>query len=191
MKKKSILDFRTINLTIKNKGIMKLNYAYLCLSIFIISCQPVPDNSANEAFEKNSKTVLSYLEGMQNESIDYETFLSNDYVLRGTSFGAKDSFNIEEVKENDAKGWAIYDFEIITDPLVLLPGVNVETKKTDGSVRYYATWKVTLSATDSTEEKSGEIKLYESFDFDRDGKIVYQQYYGDITGLFKNLHSKE
>ena len=170
---------------------MKLNYAYLCLSIFIIGCQPKPDNSANEAFEKNSKTVLSYLEGMQNESIDYETFLSKDFIHRGTGFGAKDSFNLAEVIENDAKGWAIYDFEIITDPLVLLPGVNVETKKVDGSVRYYATWKVTLSATDSTAEKSGELKLYESFDFDSEGKIVYQQYYGDITGLFTNLHSEE
>lgn len=170
---------------------MKLNYAYLCVSILMIGCQPKADNSANEAFEKNSKTVLSYLEGMQNESLDYDTFFSNDFILRGTGYGAKDTFNLEEVKANDIKGWARYDFEIITDPLVLLPGVNVDTKKADGSVRYYATWKVTLSATDSTEEKSGVLKLYESFDFDSEGKIVFQQYYGDITGLFKYLNSKE
>jgi hypothetical protein len=170
---------------------MKLNYAYLCLSIFIVGCQAKPDNSANEAFEKNSKTVLSYLDGMQNEGLDYDAFFSNDFVLRGTSFGAKDSFNLEQVKENDAEGWAKYDFEIITDPLVLLPGVSVETKKADGSVRYYASWKVTLSATDSTEAKSGVIKLYESFDFDNAGKIIYQQYYGDITGLFNSLNHKE
>jgi hypothetical protein len=67
--------------------------------------------------------------------------------------------------------------------LVLLPGVNVETKKMDGSVRYYGDWTVTLPATDSTEEVSGIIRVYQSFDFNEDGKFALVQGYGDWGGM--------
>jgi len=87
--------------------------------------------------------------------------------------------------------WGSCDFKILTDPIVLLPGVNSETKMTDGSVRHYSNWEVTLSATDSTEAKSGMIQLYESFDFNEEGKISSQVVYGDFTGLMMHLHSKE
>ncbi|NCP91252.1 MAG: hypothetical protein GW827_13680, partial [Flavobacteriales bacterium] len=39
--------------------------------------------------------------------------------------------------------------------------------------------------------KSGNIKLYESFDFDADGKILYQQVYGDFKGLMMQLHDDD
>ena len=62
-----------------------------------IGCQPKPDNSVNETFKKNSKTVLSYLEGFQNENLDYSVFYSKDLVWLGTNFGSKDSLNLEEL----------------------------------------------------------------------------------------------
>jgi len=170
---------------------MKSIYAILFLSVLFVGCQPKPDNSANEAFEKNSKTVLANLEGWQNENIDYSAY-SKDFVLLDTGFGAaNDSITLDEMMENDKKMWATYDFKLLTSPPVLLPGVNSETKLADGSVRHYSSWEVTLPATDSTAAKSGVIKLYESFDFDADGKILYQQAYGDFTGLMMYLHSKE
>jgi spore coat protein CotH len=58
----------------------------------------------------------------------------------------------------------------------------------DGSVRYYGQWKVTKSATDSTEATSVVIPLYSSFDFDADGKLLYQQNYGDFTAAFTALN---
>ena len=73
--------------------------------------------------------------------------------------------------------------------MVPAPGVNPETKQMDGSVRYYADWEVTKPATDSTAAKSGILKMYESFDFDAEGKIIYQQGYGDFTGLMTYLMS--
>jgi len=72
-----------------------------------------------------------------------------------------------------------------------LPGVDPETKKMDGSVRYYLDWEVTLSATDSTEARSGIIHFYESFDFNEDGKIVNQVGYGDFGGLMEHLHGDD
>jgi hypothetical protein len=96
---------------------------------------------------------------------------------------------MEDVKKNDKQLWGNYNLKIITDPIVLLPGVNVDTKLADGSVRLYADWEITLPATDSTEAKSGILNLYESFDFDADGKVIFQQAYGDFSGLFGYLHS--
>lgn len=168
---------------------MKFIYSILIASILMVGCQPKVDNSAQEAFEKNSQTVLANLEGWQNENLDYSQYAEN-FVMRETAFGAsKDSLNLEEMKANDKRVWDMLDFKLLTSPPVLLPGVNPETKKVDGSVRHYSDWEVTLPATDSTEAKSGVIKLYESFDFDADGKIVYQQVYGDFTGLMMYLRA--
>jgi len=169
---------------------MKFICSILFLSILFIGCQPKTDNSASETFEKNSKTVLTNLEGFQNENLDYSQY-AKDFVMRDTGFGSKDSLSLDDMMKMDKTLWEHYDFKCLTDPVNLLPGVNADTKLPDGSVRHYSDWEVTLPATDSTEAKSGIIKLYESFDFDADGKIIFQQVYGDFTGLFTYLHKQE
>lgn len=170
---------------------MKSIYAILFLSILFVACQSKPDNSANEAFEKNSKTVLDNLEGFQNENIDYSVY-AKDFAMLETGFGTpKDSLNLEEMKANDKQMWATFNFKLLDAPPVLLPGVNPDTKLADGSVRFYSSWEVTLPATDSTAAKSGAVKLYESYDFDAEGKIRYQQVYGDFGGLMGYLFSKQ
>ncbi len=171
---------------------MKIMYSVLCIALLVVGCKAEPeiDNSANELFEKNSKTALKSMLDWESESPDY-TIYADDAVAYNTYFGAeKDSMMIhsDEVKEQDKSFLAKYDFELLTNPPIFLPGVNSVTKKPDGSVRYYGTWRVTLSATDSTEAKTGVIKLYESFDFDADGKIAVQQGYGDYSGLMMYLN---
>ena len=111
-----------------------------------------------------------------------------DFVMLDTGFGSeKDSMSLNEMKMYDKQMWEAFDFKLLTDPPALLPGVNPDTRKPDGSVRHYSDWQVTLPATDSTEARTGVIKLYESFDFDSEGKILYQQVYGDFTGLMMYL----
>ena len=170
---------------------MKSTYFILFLSMLFIACQPKTDNMANEAFEKNSKTVLTNLEGWQNENLDYSMY-AKDFAMLETGFGApKDSLNLDEMMASDKQMWATFDFKLLNAPPVLLPGVNPDTKLPDGSVRYYSRWEVTVPATDSTAAKTGVIKLYESYDFDAEGKIRYQQVYGDFGGLMNYLFSKE
>lgn len=170
---------------------MKCIYSILVASILFIGCQPKPDNSANEAFEKNSKTVMANIEGWQKENLDYSMY-AKDFVMLETGFGAaKDSLTLDEVIVNDKQMWATFNFKLLTTPPVLLPGVNASTKLPDGSVRLYSSWEVTLPATDSTAAKTGVIKHYESFDFDAEGKIRYYQIYGDFGGLMSYLFSKE
>jgi hypothetical protein len=151
-----------------------------------MGCQPTEDNSVNEAFDRNSKVVLAELQGWANESMDYDALYAENAFVRPTSFGSSDSLSLEDLKANNQEMWDKFDFELV-NKIVLLPGVNSKTKKADGSVRYYNKWRVTLPATDSTEARSGELKFYESYDFNKEGKIIYQQGFGDFGGLFDYL----
>ncbi len=171
---------------------MKHLLTIFCLTFLFIACQPASDNSANEAFEENSKTVLAVLEGFQNENLDHQAYYATDFVGLVTSFGAdKDSLSLDESIESDKQNWKILDFKLLDDPVVLLPGVNAETKMADGSVRYYGDWEVTLPATDSTEARSGVLKIYSSFDFNEEGKIINEVGYGDFTGIIRYLMSAD
>jgi hypothetical protein len=169
---------------------MKIMYSMLCLALLIVGCKTEPDNSANELFAKNSETALKSILDWENETPDYSIYAENA-VAYNTYFGAEnDSIMIqsEEAKASDKGFLAKYDFKLLTNPPVFLPGVNADTRLPDGSVRYYGAWEVTLPATDSTEAKSGIIRLYESYDFDANGKIAVQQGYGDYSGLMSYLN---
>ncbi len=174
---------------------MKMYYLSFVLAIVLIGCkaetESKADSSADTAFEQNSKTVLANLNGFQNENTDYSMY-AKDFRMLETAFGAqKDSLSLDEMMASDKAMWEMFDFKMLTDPPVLLPGVNPATAKPDGSVRHYSEWQVTRAATDSTTAKSGNIRLYESFDFDDAGKILVQQVYGDFTGLMTHLTSNE
>ena len=169
---------------------MRNTFFMICLVLCFIACQEKPDNTAQIKFEENSKTVMAMLDAWQKESPDYSVY-SDNVVIRETGFGAeKDSFGLADMKENDKRALAAMDFKLLGDP-VLLPGVDAETKMADGSVRYYGDWEVTKPATDSTEAKSGVLSVYHSFDFDDDGKIIYEQMYADFGGLMDYLWKQE
>lgn len=173
---------------------MKIVYYLLLLGIVFTGCKTETEDkaataSADEAFAKNSETVLANMMGWQNENVDYSQYAA-DFVMLDTGFGAeKDSLSLDEMIAFDKQLLAMYDFKLVTNPPVLLPGVNAETKMLDGSVRHYSDWEVTKPATDSTEARSGVLKLYESFDFNEEGKIMYQQVYGDFTGIMMHLNA--
>lgn len=162
---------------------MKKLALIVSLAILATSCgENEKSDPAAEAFEKNSETVLANLQGWQAENIDYSMYADDFYMLT-TAFGSeKDSVTLDEMKEMDAWYWQTHDFEMLNEP-VLLIGVDPSTNTPDGSVRHYSQWKVTKSATDSTEAKSGEIQLYEFFTFNEEGKILRQGVYGDFGGL--------
>ena len=168
---------------------MKLLCSSLFVALAFVSCKPKSDSNVNDTFEKNYNTVFAYIQGVQNEKVDYSSF-SKDFKSLDTWFGAKDTIALEAFKAGDAKMFQKFNFRLLDSIPVFLPGVNPTTKIADGSVRLYSTWEVSTQKTDSTEAKSGILKMYESYDFDADGKIIYQQGYGDFTGLITYLTSK-
>ena len=157
---------------------------YFLLLLPFIACQT---SSKHPDFDKNCEAVMTYINGFQNEDPYYDIYSKDLVVVRGTAYDAIDTTTLNQIISTDRMGWAKYNFELITEPN-LLPGVDPVTHEPNGSVRYYGTWKVTIEATDSTPEASATIRLYESFDFDAEGKIVLQQYFGDGTGLFQHLN---
>ena len=158
------------------------------LAIMICSCNnqaETKDSAVNKSFEKNSQTMQALFESYANESIDYSRF-SENAVFKGTLLGSKDSLSLAEVKEIHKGFFAKYDVKHLGE-FNYLQGVNPETGNADGSVRMYYDMKVTRTATDSTEEKSVIIPIYESFDFDEGGKALYVQWYCDWTASLASL----
>ena len=161
------------------------------LSALAVGCMPA-ENETSEVqamYEANCATVTTALENFQNETADYSMYNQESFWARPTRFNPTkgDSVTLDELKESNIEGWAMMDYELVSD-LKFLSGVDAATNMMDGSVRYYGVWKVTRTATDSVEAKSCTIPLYSSFDFDAEGKILFQQNYGDFTAAFNSLN---
>ena len=152
------------------------------LLLFSCNAEPTKKQSAvNESFEKNSQTMQSLFESFSNEAVDYSRF-SDDVVFKGTLLGSKDSLNLDEVKEMHKGFFAKYDVKHLGE-FNYLQGVNPQTGEADGSVRMYYDMEV----TNSSNGKSVVIPIYESFDFDEEGKAIYVQWYSDWTASIGSL----
>jgi hypothetical protein len=160
---------------------------YFLFAIFFFSACNFKDPSIAESenifkiYEKNCETVLAYENAFCQENIDYEKFYSEKAIIKGTMLGDKDSMFVADRKIAHQELWKKYDFSM--SPLDPLPGVNPETKKMDGSVRMY--FDITITLTENGN--SVTMPMYNSFDFDDEGKILYLQYYGDFTSAFLSL----
>ena len=170
---------------------MRKILAITALSVLAVGCMPA-ENETSEVqamYEANCATVTTALENFQNETADYSMYNQDSFWARPTRFNPTkgDSVTLDELKESNIEGWAMMDYELVSD-LKFLSGVDAATNMMDGSVRYYGVWKVTRTATDSVEAKSCTIPLYSSFDFDAEGKILFQQNYGDFTAAFNSLN---
>ena len=160
----------------------KLFYSIL-LGVIILSCnsETNSNDSINLSFEKNSATMQALLDSYANEDVDYTRF-SEEAVFRGTLLGAPDTLRLDQIKAIHKDFFAKYDVKHMA-PFNFLQGVNPETGEADGSVRFYYDMQV----TNSSNGKSVVIPIYESFDFDEDGKAIYVQWYCDWTASISSL----
>ena len=169
---------------------MKHSLTFFCgatvaAAVVLFSCsQPASDASAK--FEANSATIAEVFADFEAESDDFFTHFNADAFWRGTGLNAPDSVSLEQVTAKYKTAWANYDYELIS-PTNFLPGVNPQTKAVDGSVRGYFEWNISKAATDSTEARSVRVKVYESFDFNPEGEIIYTQVYGNLIAGYAYL----
>ena len=165
---------------------MKKIIFFVAVIIFTSACSSdvsveVTNDNISKIFKKNCETVLAYETAFCKENIDYEKFYSDKAIIKGTILGDNDSMYVADRKVAHQELWKKYDFSMsLLDPL---PGVNTETKKMDGSVRNY--FDITITLTENGN--SVTIPMYNSFDFDDEGKILFLQYYGDFTAAFLSL----
>ena len=168
---------------------MKKNIYLLTVILFVSACNSetsveVKNENIFKIFEKNCETVIAYETAFCQEKIDYDKFYSDKAIVKGTILGEKDSMYVADRKIAHQDLWQKYDFSMT--PLNPLPGVNLETKQMDGSVRCY--FDITITLTENGN--SITIPMYNSFDFDDDGKILFLQYYGDFTAAFLSLEEE-
>lgn len=169
---------------------MKHSLTFFCgatvaAAVVLFSCsQPASDASAT--FEANSATIAEVFADFEAESDDFFTHFNADAIWRGTGLNAPDSVSLEQITAKYKAAWANYDYELIS-PTNFLPGVNPQTKAVDGSVRGYFEWNISKAATDSTEARSVRVKVYESFDFNPEGEIIYTQVYGNLIAGYAYL----
>jgi len=152
--------------------------------VFYSCSQPAVDATAT--FEANSATIAQVFADFEAESDQFFTHFAPDAVWRGTGLNAPDTVTLEQVTAKYKAAWAKYNYELIS-PVNFLPGVNPETKAMDGSVRGYFEWNISKAATDSTEAKSVRVKVYESFDFNPEGQVIYTQVYGNLLAGYAYL----
>tara|TARA_B100001758_G_scaffold238975_1_gene242791 strand:- start:439 stop:939 length:501 start_codon:yes stop_codon:yes gene_type:complete len=165
---------------------MKKTIYFLAVILSVTACNSkssfeVKGDNVYKIFEKNCETVIAYETAFCQENINYEKFYSDKAIIKGTILGDNDSMYVADRKIAHQELWKKYDFSMT--PLNPLPGVNPETKKMDGSVRSY--FDVTITLTENGN--SITIPMYNSFDFDDEGKILFLQYYGDFTAAFLSL----
>ena len=171
-----------------------MNHNFLLLpAILMLACTPTSDDvsvgQADALFAKNSETAMSLIRDFDNEDIEgVKSHFADSAQWRATTFGKTEPATLEQKIKGWEAAWATYDFDLVTNDLQLLPGVNAETKEPDGSVRVYFDWDLVRPATDSTQRKSVMVSYYESWDFDADGKIWLTQIYGDATAAMNALN---
>lgn len=183
---------------------MDLAFKFNTMRFLIISCffasliagcnsasaPAVPDGqaaaSADVLFERNAQTARQLILDFDAESDNALSHFADSAIWTPTRFGQTDTVPLEQAWAGWKRAWAAYDMELLSD-IVLLPGVNPQTKEPDGSVRVYFDWAYTRAATDSAPEKTVQVSLYEAWEFDADGKIWMTQLYGDIGAMLAEL----
>ncbi len=154
--------------------------------VFAFSSCDSPSSEVSATFDANAATIAHVFADFQAEDDHFFTHFAEDAYWAGTSLNAPDSIALADVAPKYRELWGKYDYTL-TEEANFLPGVNPVSKETDGSVRGYFKWNITKAATDSTEQKSVNVKVYESFDFNAEGKIVWTQVYANMQAAYAAL----
>ena len=153
------------------------------------SSLPGEVSDAEALFNQNCETARALIRDFDNEDIEaIRSHFADSARWRPTSLGELDAVSLEDKVSEWTAAFAMYDFDLATEELQFLPGVNPETRLPNGSVRTYFDWDLVRPSTDSTDRKSVTITYYESWDFDSDGKIWFTQVFGDATAAMKALN---
>ena len=120
---------------------------------FALSSCDDAQSDVSATFDANVATVAHAFADFQAEDEHFFTHFSEDAYWAGTSLNAPDSIALADVAPMYRELWGKYDYTRIAEPN-FLPGVNPESKETDGSVRGYFKWNITclLYTSDAADE---------------------------------------
>lgn len=156
----------------------------------ILACNQPKTETASDAtgakalYEKNLASLQSGISAFEKEDINgWAATVADSAKWSSPMYGAP------EGKKEDWKN-ALSSYMADWDGLKLenanfLPGIDSTTHEPDGSVRYYGVW--------TGVHKSGvktSLKFYGTYDFNKDGKIVFGDEYFDLGGVMNAVKPK-
>ena len=157
----------------------------LGLAFALQSCSPADSNALS--FVTNAETVERVFRAFEAE--DEEAFwaeFAETAMWRGTGVNAPTTLSREKMKGVYDAFWGEFDYQIVGN-LHFQPGVNPETQLPNGSVNGMFLWEVSRMAPGSSERRSVQLWIYESFDFNEDGQIVFTQVFSDLASAYRQL----
>ena len=141
---------------------------------------------ASLAFVRNAQTVETVFKAFEAE--DAEAFwggFAETAVWRGTGVNAPTTLSRKKMRSVYDAFWAEFDYELM-EPPHFLPGVDPETQRPNGSVNGMFLWEVSKAAEDGSR-KAVQLWIYECFDFNDDGDIVFTQVFSDLASAYRIL----
>jgi len=156
----------------------------LGIMTLLAACGSANPNSMT--FVGNAATVERVFRAFEAEdSTAFWDEFAETAVWRGTGVNAPTTLSREKMGEVYEKFWTEFDYEIVGD-LHFLPGVNPETQLPNGSVNGMFLWEVSRMGEDG-ERRAVQLWIYESFDFNDDGQIVFTQVFSDLASAYRQL----
>ncbi len=161
------------------------------LAFLLSACSSSNPNSLT--FVRNAETVERVFRAFEAE--EGEAFwaeFAETAVWRGTGVNAPTTLSREKMRGLYDAVWEEFDFKIVGD-LHFQPGISPETQLPNGSVNGTFLWEVSRLATDSDERgergerRSVQLWIYESFDFNEEGQIVFTQVFSDLASAYRQL----
>ena len=141
---------------------------------------------ASLAFVRNAQSVETVFRAFEAE--DAEAFwggFAETALWRGTGVNAPTTLSRKKMRSVYDTFWAEFDYELM-EPPHFLPGVDPETQRPNGSVNGMFLWEVSKTEEDGSR-KSVQLWIYESFDFNDDGDIVFTQVFSDVASAYRIL----
>ena len=143
-------------------------------------------NPNSMTFVGNAQTVERVFRAFEAEdSTAFWTEFAETAVWRGTGVNAPTSLSRQKMGEVYGTFWAEFDYKIVGD-LHFLPGVNPETQLPNGSVNGMFLWEVSRRDEDG-QRRAVQLWIYESFDFNEEGQIVFTQVFSDLASAYRQL----
>ncbi|MGB1576948.1 MAG: nuclear transport factor 2 family protein [Flavobacteriales bacterium] len=151
----------------------------------LAACSSSNPNSLT--FVRNAETVERVFRAFEAEDGDaFWAEFAETAVWRGTGVNAPTTLSREKMQGVYNAFWEEFDYEIVGD-LNFQPGVNPETQLPNGSVNGTFLWEVSRVASESSERRSVQLWIYESFDFNEEGQIVFTQVFSDLASAYRQL----
>lgn len=172
---------------------MKNLFFYLAVSVMILSCNQKAatsdasseNNDAKALYEKNLGILKTGITAFENEQIDaWASTVADSAVWIPASYGAPTG-NKEDWKKTLASFMANWDSLQLKDAN-FLPGIDSITHEFDGSVRYYGKWEGVHKSGVRTSSN-----FYGTYEFNKDGKIIFASDFFDIGGLMNAVAGKK